>query len=104
MPKETRSIKLTFEAKGDGHKKGDYMVEDRSNICVSCGKSQYLTVHHVVPEMYRHWMPLAVKSKSVRGGVTENRTLTVSLTFEKNRVGIYYFYVNIVITVTRIKP
>ncbi|KAI8082229.1 hypothetical protein BDF21DRAFT_444173 [Thamnidium elegans] len=66
LPKETRSIKLTFEAKGDGHKKGDYMVEDRSNICVSCGGDQYLTIHHVVPEMYRHWMPLAVKSKSSR--------------------------------------
>ncbi|KAI9358816.1 hypothetical protein BD770DRAFT_69533 [Pilaira anomala] len=66
LPKETRSIKLTFEAKGDGHKKGDYMVEDRANICVSCGGNQYLTIHHVVPEMYRHWMPLAVKSKSSR--------------------------------------
>lgn len=65
LPKETRSIKLTFEAKGEGHEQGDYMIEDRSNICVSCGGNQQLTIHHVVPEMYRHWMPLAVKSKSV---------------------------------------
>lgn len=65
LPDEPRSIKLTFEAKGDGHKKDDYMVEDRSNICVSCGTDQHLTIHHVVPEMYRHWMPLVVKSKSV---------------------------------------
>lgn len=66
LPDEPRSIKLTFEAKGDGHKKDDYMVEDRSNICVSCGTDQHLTIHHVVPEMYRHWMPLVVKSKSSR--------------------------------------
>ncbi|KAG2209084.1 hypothetical protein INT46_003659 [Mucor plumbeus] len=66
MPKEERAIKLNFEAKGDGHKHGDYMVEDRSNICVSCGGNEYLTMHHVVPEMYRHWMPLVVKSKSSR--------------------------------------
>ncbi|CAO3628333.1 unnamed protein product [Mucor hiemalis] len=29
MPDEPRSIKFTFEAKGDGHKKDDYMVEDQ---------------------------------------------------------------------------
>ncbi|KAL7317493.1 hypothetical protein PS15m_003847 [Mucor circinelloides] len=66
LPKEERAIKLNFEAKGDGHKHGDYMIEDRSNICVSCGGDKYLTMHHVVPEMYRHWMPLVVKSKSSR--------------------------------------
>lgn len=74
IPNESRSIKLTFEAKGDGHKKGDYMVEDRSNTCVSCGSNQYLTVHHVVPEMYRHWMPLTIKSKSVRKDTRSNMT------------------------------
>lgn len=47
LPKEERAIKLNFEAKGDGHKQGDYMVEDRSNICVACGGDQYLTMHHV---------------------------------------------------------
>jgi hypothetical protein len=60
------------------------MVEDRSNECVACGGQDHLTVHHVgkitkrdiglfvfepissiVPEMYRHWMPLVIKSKSV---------------------------------------
>ncbi|KAI8055553.1 uncharacterized protein B0P05DRAFT_581702 [Gilbertella persicaria] len=61
---ESRAIQLTFEAKGDGHQQGDYMVQDRSNTCVACGGNTYLTMHHVVPEMYRHWMPLAVKSKS----------------------------------------
>ncbi|CEP10427.1 hypothetical protein [Parasitella parasitica] len=66
LPNEERAIKLNFEAKGDGHKQDDYMVEDRSNTCVSCGGNEYLTMHHVVPEMYRQWMPLVVKSKSSR--------------------------------------
>ncbi|KAI7892145.1 uncharacterized protein EV154DRAFT_505770 [Mucor mucedo] len=66
LPKESRSIKLTFEAKGDGHKKGDYMVEDRNNMCVACGSTKDLSIHHVVPEMYRQWMPLVIKAKSSR--------------------------------------
>ncbi|KAI8993525.1 hypothetical protein BDB01DRAFT_716015, partial [Pilobolus umbonatus] len=66
IPTESRSIRLTFEAKGSGHKVGDYMVEERYNKCVSCGGSKDLTIHHVVPEMYRHWMPLSIKSKSSR--------------------------------------
>ncbi|KAI8330939.1 hypothetical protein EDC96DRAFT_548853 [Choanephora cucurbitarum] len=66
IPNESRAIKLNFEAKGSGHAHGDYMTEDRSNVCVACGGDQYLTMHHVVPEMYRHWMPLVVKSKSSR--------------------------------------
>ncbi|KAI8881846.1 hypothetical protein K501DRAFT_222197 [Backusella circina FSU 941] len=60
------TIQLTFEAKGQGHDLNDYMVEDRTNICVACGSNQNLTLHHVVPEMYRHWMPLSIKSKSSR--------------------------------------
>ncbi|KAI9486929.1 MAG: hypothetical protein EXX96DRAFT_59816 [Benjaminiella poitrasii] len=63
---ESKAIKLTFQAKGDGHKEGDYMIEDRSNVCVACGSTEQLTMHHVVPEMYRHWMPLVIKSKSSR--------------------------------------
>ncbi|KAJ2957005.1 hypothetical protein NQZ79_g7215 [Umbelopsis isabellina] len=31
---EDKAIKLVFEAKGDGHFEGDYMAEDRANICV----------------------------------------------------------------------
>ncbi|PHZ07307.1 uncharacterized protein RHIMIDRAFT_275013 [Rhizopus microsporus ATCC 52813] len=63
---EPKAIALNFETKGNGHKEGDYMVQDRSNVCVGCGQNEHLTVHHVVPEMYRHWMPLVIKSKSSR--------------------------------------
>ncbi|KAI8988628.1 hypothetical protein BDF20DRAFT_856852 [Mycotypha africana] len=61
-----RAIQLLFDAKGNGHREGDYMIEDRKNICVGCGGDQQLTLHHVVPEMYRQWMPLVIKSKSSR--------------------------------------
>ncbi|KAI7871997.1 hypothetical protein BDF14DRAFT_1992708 [Spinellus fusiger] len=63
-PSRSKSIQLTFEAKGQGHAPGDYMVEDRVNCCVACGGSDHLTLHHVVPDMYRRWMPLTIKSKS----------------------------------------
>lgn len=81
LESEPNAIKLNFEAKGDGHKPGDYMIEERTNVCVSCGKMDHLTLHHVgkiliiqvmlyffnetVPDMYRQWMPLVIKSKSV---------------------------------------
>ncbi|KAF7729317.1 hypothetical protein EC973_004573 [Apophysomyces ossiformis] len=63
---ETRAIQLTFKAKGDGHRSDDYMVEDRVNACVACASTEGLTLHHVVPDMYRRWMPLVIKSKSSR--------------------------------------
>ncbi|KAJ2955760.1 hypothetical protein NQZ79_g8283 [Umbelopsis isabellina] len=66
MLAEDKAIKLVFEAKGDGHSEGDYMVEDRANICVSCGSPDALTLHHIVPDMYRKWMPEIIKSKSSR--------------------------------------
>ncbi|KAG0747487.1 hypothetical protein G6F16_008570 [Rhizopus arrhizus] len=66
LESEPNAIRLNFEAKGDGHKPGDYMIEERTNVCVSCGKMDHLTLHHVVPDMYRQWMPLVIKSKSSR--------------------------------------
>ncbi|KAI9243532.1 hypothetical protein BY458DRAFT_561194 [Sporodiniella umbellata] len=47
VPNEPKSIQLNFEAKGNGHKEGDYMVEDRTNMCVGCGATGGLTLHHV---------------------------------------------------------
>ncbi|KAI8341010.1 hypothetical protein BC941DRAFT_346659 [Chlamydoabsidia padenii] len=61
-----RAIQLTFETKGNGHSEGDYMVEDRTNTCVGCNSQELLTMHHVVPDMYRRAMPLCIKSKSSR--------------------------------------
>ncbi|CDS10446.1 hypothetical protein LRAMOSA03122 [Lichtheimia ramosa] len=64
--KEEHAIQLTFEAKGQGHDENDYMIEDRKNICVVCASQAGLTLHHVVPYVYRQWFPLAIKSKSSR--------------------------------------
>jgi hypothetical protein len=47
MLTEDKAIQLVFDAKGDGHSEGDYMVEDRANICVSCGSPNALTLHHI---------------------------------------------------------
>ncbi|KAI8144253.1 hypothetical protein BJV82DRAFT_608870 [Fennellomyces sp. T-0311] len=63
---EEHAIMLTFEAKGEGHSAGDYMVEDRENMCVVCASADGLTLHHVVPYVYRQWFPLSIKSKSSR--------------------------------------
>ncbi|KAI7853317.1 hypothetical protein BDC45DRAFT_510934 [Circinella umbellata] len=63
---EERAIQLNFEAKGQGHAEDDYMVEDRDNFCVICGSTDSLTLHHVVPYVYRQWFPLTIKSKSSR--------------------------------------
>jgi hypothetical protein len=49
---EDKAIKLLFVAKGDGHAEGDYMVEDKANICVSCGASKALTLHHIGKNKY----------------------------------------------------
>ncbi|GAB5586647.1 hypothetical protein Unana1_01547 [Umbelopsis nana] len=63
---EDKAIKLLFVAKGDGHEEGDYMVEDKANICVGCGTPNSLTLHHIVPDMYRKYMPEVIKSKASR--------------------------------------
>ncbi|KAI9249438.1 hypothetical protein BDA99DRAFT_523783 [Phascolomyces articulosus] len=63
---EERSIQLNFDTKGEGHAEDDYMVEDRSNFCVICASTDGLTLHHVVPYVYRQWFPLTIKSKSSR--------------------------------------
>ncbi|ORY97921.1 hypothetical protein BCR43DRAFT_490557 [Syncephalastrum racemosum] len=63
---EEKAIQLTFEPKGQGHSESDYMMEDRLNQCVACASTKGLTLHHVVPDVYRRCMPLNIKSKSSR--------------------------------------
>jgi hypothetical protein len=43
------SIRLIFQPNGVGHVNPDeeYYLEDRDNICVVCGTSSDLTLHHV---------------------------------------------------------
>ena len=41
------SIGLKFQPKGLGHHGDKYHLEEKMNICVCCGASQDLTMHHV---------------------------------------------------------
>ncbi|KAI9019486.1 hypothetical protein CLU79DRAFT_757415 [Phycomyces nitens] len=70
------------------------MIEDRVNSCVSCDAKIGLTVHHVVPDMYRRWMPLTIKSKSSRDllvlcKICHDSYETHALQFKKQLVNIY---------------
>ncbi|RIA82161.1 hypothetical protein C1645_700324 [Glomus cerebriforme] len=56
------SIQLNFKSKGLGHVGDTYHLEDKSNFCVCCAAIENLTMHHVVPDMYRRHMPEIVKS------------------------------------------
>ncbi|KAI9597380.1 hypothetical protein BDF19DRAFT_297357 [Syncephalis fuscata] len=57
-------IQLNFITRGRGRAGDAYYLEDRHDQCVCCGSDQGLTMHHVVPELYRQHMPLSVKSRS----------------------------------------
>lgn len=63
LPDEEKSIKLTFEPKGDGEMP-QFLTSQRENICVVTGTSDYLTKHHVIPTQYRQYFPEVYKSKN----------------------------------------
>lgn len=54
---------LLFAPKGMGYFQDEYLLADKSNICVVCGHSEELelTRHHVVPYCYRVHFPLVYK-------------------------------------------
>ncbi|RHZ47945.1 hypothetical protein Glove_564g55 [Diversispora epigaea] len=62
------SIQLNFIPKGLGHHfqhdddDDNYFLEDKMNYCVCCGNNENSTLHHVVPNMYRKYMPEVIKS------------------------------------------
>ncbi|KAF9964053.1 hypothetical protein BGZ70_006996 [Mortierella alpina] len=61
------SIHLTFAPAGQGHVNDPYFLEERENKCVVCAKETAeagATMLHVVPEQYRKWFPLRLKSHS----------------------------------------
>lgn len=61
------SIHLTFSPAGQGRAGDSYFLEARENKCVVCGKETAeagATMLHVVPEQYRKWFPLRLKSHS----------------------------------------
>ncbi|KAF9165620.1 hypothetical protein DFQ26_009696 [Actinomortierella ambigua] len=61
------SIQLTFVPAGRGREGDAYYLEERENKCVVCGratKDAGASMLHVVPEQYRKWFPIRLKSHS----------------------------------------
>jgi hypothetical protein len=61
------SIHLNFAPAGQGHVNDPYYLEERENKCVICGQETAqvgATMLHVVPEQYRKWFPIRLKSHS----------------------------------------
>ncbi|KAG0279572.1 hypothetical protein BGZ95_000822 [Linnemannia exigua] len=61
------SIHLNFAPAGQGHVNDPYYLEERENKCVICGQETAeagATMLHVVPEQYRKWFPIKLKSHS----------------------------------------
>ncbi|KAF8930594.1 hypothetical protein BGZ58_008159 [Dissophora ornata] len=61
------SIHLNFSPAGQGHAHdaNSYHLEERENKCVVCGERTEeagATMLHVVPEQYRKWFPIRLKS------------------------------------------
>lgn len=61
IQKDPIVARLKFEPNGPG-KDGDlYYMQLLKNVCVVCGTQDTLTMHHVVPSMYRKAFPPAYK-------------------------------------------
>lgn len=61
------SIHLTFTPAGPGRSGDAYYLEERENKCVMCGQMTAdagAAMLHVVPEQYRKWLPIRLKSHS----------------------------------------
>ncbi|KAF9193523.1 hypothetical protein BGZ51_003078 [Haplosporangium sp. Z 767] len=61
------SIHLTFVPAGQGRANDPYYLEERDNRCVVCGVETVeagAAMLHVVPEQYRKWFPIRLKSHS----------------------------------------
>ncbi len=60
------SIQLLFEVKSEGNVGDKYYLSAKKNICVKCGTENLdaLTKHHIVPQMYRKFLPEHIKSRN----------------------------------------
>lgn len=52
---EDRKAKLVFEPNGPGE--NPQFLKPRENICINCGIKENLTMHHIVPRMFRVHIP-----------------------------------------------
>ena len=58
------SFRLLFEPAGFGHIDDPYYLGIKDNRCVVCGNDKDLSKHHIVPQCFRRYMPLEIKSHS----------------------------------------
>jgi hypothetical protein len=56
------TIRLLFEPKGRGHEGDSFYLAGRKNVCVVCGSSEELTMHHILPRCYFKFFPEYLKS------------------------------------------
>jgi exonuclease 3'-5' domain-containing protein 2 len=54
-------IKLKFTPNGRGHEGDSFYLQNKENICVKCGATSELTLHHIVPRCYRRHFPAKIK-------------------------------------------
>lgn len=55
-------IQLTFTPNGLGNAGSEFYTAFKENKCVVCGSEKELTLHHVVPRMYRKYFPIEMKA------------------------------------------
>lgn len=55
-------LRLRFEPKGRGHRDDEYYLSYKEDRCVKCGKTNDLTLHHIVPRCFRRHFPDSIKS------------------------------------------
>ncbi|KAJ2457433.1 hypothetical protein GGF42_002678 [Coemansia sp. RSA 2424] len=61
---DDQTIQLNFANRGTGRSTEPFYLQDMQNVCVVCGTTSGLTMHHVVPHQYRQHMGTAIKSRS----------------------------------------
>jgi hypothetical protein len=61
--KHPGGIVLKFEPKKRPSKIAEFRISIKENICVMCGKNQFLSLHHIVPRFIRQYFPYTEKAR-----------------------------------------
>ncbi len=51
-------VKLKFEPAGPGHQLKPFHLTVKENKCIVCGFDKFLGRHHIIPHVFRRWIPL----------------------------------------------
>lgn len=58
------TLRLRFLPNGEGHVGDNYYLTEKHNRCVVCGTEEFLSRHHVMPRVFRRYMPEEIKEHS----------------------------------------